>query len=180
MKIIVYIATSIDGYIADEDGSIEWLNTIPNPSNDDLGWSDFINSIDAIVMGKNTFDKVLSFNIDWPYPVPVFVLSNSMVTAPNGYKDKIKIINGNPKEIACFLKKQGFNNVYIDGGKTVQQFLNDDLIDELTITKIPILLGGGIPLFSEHGNQMAFELVETKVLINQLVKIRYERKRNCP
>ena len=177
MKYIVYIATSIDGYIADKVGGIEWLNTVPNPDKNDLGWSDFIKNIDAIVMGKNTFEKVLSFNMDWHYPVPTYILSNSIKEIPKGFEDKIEIINGTPKEVTELLNNKGYNNVYVDGGTTIQQFLKEDLIEELIITKIPILLGGGIPLFTELDNQMIFELIETKVLINHLVQIKYSRKR---
>jgi len=177
MNNIVYIATSIDGYIADKDGNIDWLYIVENPDKDDLGWSEFIKNIDAIVMGKNTFEKILSFNMGWHYQKPVFILSNSMKEIPEGFTDKIEIISGTPQEVTELLHNKGFNNIYVDGGTTVQQFLKEDLIEELIITKIPILLGGGIPLFKELDNQMVFELVETKIMINHLVQIKYKRKR---
>jgi len=177
MKNIVYIATSIDGYIADKNGNIDWLYIVENPDKDDLGWSEFIKNIDAIVMGKNTFEKILSFNMGWHYQKPVFILSNSMKVIPEGLADKIEIISGTPQEVTELLHNKGFNNIYVDGGATVQQFLKEDLIEELIITKIPILLGGGVPLFTELDNQMVFELVETKIMINHLVQIKYKRKR---
>jgi dihydrofolate reductase len=176
MKNVVYIATSIDGYIADKDGGVDWLNTIPNPNNDDLGWAEFISTIDCIVMGRNTFEKVLSFNVPWPYPVPVFVLSNSMNSIPEGYDDKIKILNGNPHEITKQLDKEGFKRAYIDGGKTVQKYLAEDLVDEITITKIPIMLGDGIPLFESFNKQIIWDHVETKILLDHLVKTKYVKK----
>ena len=78
MSNTVFIATSLDGYIADKDGGLDWLNSIPNPDNLDMGWVNFIDRIDALVMGRRTFDKVCSFNCEWPYCKPVFVLSNSL------------------------------------------------------------------------------------------------------
>jgi len=176
MKNIVYIATSIDGYIADKDGGIEWLNIIPNPANNDFGWSNFLSSVDAIVMGKNTFEMVISLGVEWPYPNPVFVVSNSMQEIPEGYEEKVEIIKGTPQEICSLLNSKGHETLYIDGGSVIQQFLKADLIDEMIITKIPILIGEGIPLFTKFNDQLVFELVETKILLNQLVQIKYKRK----
>jgi len=177
MNNIVYLATSIDGYIADRNGGIDWLNMVPNPSGDDLGWAEFLGRVDAVVMGRKTFEKVLSFGVDWPYPIPAFIVSTSMKEIPSGYGDKIEIIRGTPLEITEDLNKKGYENLYIDGGSTVQQFLKEDLIDELIITSIPIVLGGGIPLFNELDKQLVFELVTTEVLLEQLVKTTYRRKR---
>ena len=87
----VFIARSLDGFIADKNGGIDYLNTIPNPGNNDMGYMKFINKIEAIIMGRSTFEKVLSFGIDWPYSLPVFVLSNSLKEAPEGYKEKVNI-----------------------------------------------------------------------------------------
>ena len=88
MSNIVFIATSLDGYIADKDGGLDWLQSIPNPENLDMGWGDLIDRIDALVMGRKTFEKVCSFDCDWPYSKPVFVLSNSMKSKPDGYEGK--------------------------------------------------------------------------------------------
>ena len=78
MSNIVFIATSLDGYIADKNGGLGWLQSTPNPENLDMGWVDLIDRFDALVMGRKTFEKVCSFDCDWPYSKPVFVLSNSM------------------------------------------------------------------------------------------------------
>jgi len=74
----VFIATSLDGYIADRNGKIDWLNTIPNPDNNDMGYTEFTKGIDALLMGRKTFETVLGFDGDWPYNKPVFVLSNKL------------------------------------------------------------------------------------------------------
>ncbi|MBB6480024.1 dihydrofolate reductase family protein [Spirochaeta isovalerica] len=176
MKSIVYIAASLDGYIADRNNNLDWLETISNPDNIDTGFSDFLGRVDAIVMGRNTFEKVLSFGIDWPYPVPVFVCSTMLKEVPDELKSSVRIISGSPGEILSRLEKEGFTNLYIDGGRTIQNFLADDLIDEMIITTIPVLLGGGIPLFGELDNQLDFQLVSSEILLGQMVSSRFMRK----
>ncbi|HMH32991.1 MAG TPA: dihydrofolate reductase family protein [Puia sp.] len=178
MSNTVYIATSIDGYIAREDGTMDWLMDLPNPDQSDYGFSVFLGKMDGIIMGRKSFEAVLEFN-EWPYsvPVPVFVLSNSMKELPPGLPVKVEIVNGELKTMVESLKARGFNHLYIDGGKTIQGFLQADLIDEMIITRIPILLGAGIPLFSQQAPELRFEHVKTDVLNNMLVRSRYIRKR---
>ena len=174
---IVYIATSLDGYIADKDGGLDWLQSIPNAENIDLGWADFIDRIDAVVMGRNTFDKVRSFDCDWPYSKPVFVLSNSMKSIPEGYEGKAELVKGSLSAVIETIHQKGYQQLYIDGGVTVQSFLKEDLIDEIIITIIPTLLGGGTPLLGELSEQMEFEHVKTEVFLNAMVQNHYRRKK---
>jgi len=178
MSNIVYIATSIDGYIAREDHSIDWLMDLPNPDKSDYGFSEFLDRLDGIIMGRKTFEIVMGFK-QWPYakPVPIFVLSNSLLALPEKVLGKAELVTGELKEILKSLKKREINNLYIDGGKTVQSFLKEDLIDEMTITRIPILLGSGIPLFDNNSLELRFEHVETKVFNNMLVRSKYLRTR---
>jgi dihydrofolate reductase len=177
MSNIVYIATSLDGYIADKDGGLDWLQSIPNPDNLDMGWKNFIDRIDALVMGRKTFEKVCSFDCDWPYSKPVFVLSNSMKSIPEGYEGKAEPIKGSLSEVIDKIQQRGYKHLYIDGGVTVQSFLKEDLIDEIIITIIPTLLGGGTPLFGELSEQMEFEHVKTEVFLNAMVQNHYRRKK---
>jgi len=177
MTNIVYIATSLDGYIADKDGGLDWLQSIPNPDNLDMGWVNLIERIDAIVMGRKTFEKVCSFDCDWPYSKPVFVLSNSMQSIPEGYEDKVEPIKGSLAEVIEAIGLKGHKHLYIDGGVTVQSFLKEDLIDEMIITVIPILLGGGKPLFGELPKPMTFEYVKTEVYLNAMVQNHYRREK---
>ena len=172
-----FIATSLDGFIADRNGGIEWLHSIPNPDNQDMGYMDFIKDIDALVMGRKTFKTVCSFDMDWPYKQPVFVVSSSLDKIPEGYEDKAQLVKGSPKQIVTQIHKQGYYRLYIDGGVTIQRFLRDDLIDEIIISTLPILLGGGFPLFSDLPIEMKFQLVESKVHLNQLVQSHYKRVR---
>ena len=172
----VYIATSLDGFIATPDGGIDWLNEIPNPEGSDYGYADFMSGIDALVMGRKSFEKVLSFGV-WPYDKPVFVLSRSKVTIPKELDEKVEITNSSPEEIVAQLAELGYQNLYIDGGVTIHGFLEADLIDELIITRVPILLGDGIPLFSKLSQKMQFTHKKTETLNEMLVKSHYLRKR---
>ena len=174
---IVYITTSIDGFIAKKDGGINWLFDVPNPDNSDYGFQEFLNSIDAIVMGRNTFELVQTFT-EWPYYKPVFVLSNALKSVPESLSGKAEILNGSPEFIVKELNARKFFNLYIDGGKTIQGFLKLGLIDEIVITRIPILLGEGIPLFAELTKEQKFEHVNTTVFNNALVRSHYKRRKN--
>ena len=163
MKNYVYIATSLDGYIADIEEKLDWL---PNPSEEinlEINYPEFINSIDAIVMGKNTFNIVCSFDVEWPYLKPVFVVSNSIKEVPEKYKGKIQLLNGSVEDILKEVHSKGYKNLYIDGGVNIQNFLKQDLIDEIIITTIPILLGDGKPLFSKLSNRLNFECISSSV-----------------
>jgi len=167
----------MDGFIAKADGGLEWLDSIPNPEKSDFGYKDFIESIDAIVLGKNTFEKVLSFD-HWPYEKKVFVLSHSLKSIPDTLSGKVEIEKGDVPSIVSRLNKKGFTSLYIDGGKTIQLFLKNDLIDEMIITKVSVLLGDGIPLFSNLKIPLEFTVKSTKKLNPMLVQTHYLRNRN--
>ena len=129
-------------------------------------------------MGRTTFETVLGFDVDWPYDKPVFVLSTSLTEIPESHKEQAFLIKGTLTEILEQIHNKGYFRLYIDGGNTIQRFLAEDLIDELTITNFPVMLGGGSPLFSELPKELAFELVESKVYLNQLVQRHYRRNRS--
>ena len=172
----VYIATSLDGFIATSDGGVEWLDEIPNPEQNDFGFADFMKSIDALVMGRKTFEKVLTFGV-WPYNKPVFVLTKRKVEVPQKLEGKIKSVHGAPRDVVAQLRELGHHNLYIDGGITIQSFLEDDLIDEMIITRVPILLGEGIPLFGLLTKRLHFKHKSTEILNEILVKSHYIRIR---
>ena len=175
MSNIVYIATSLDGYIAKTDGSIDWLMEVPNPEQSDFGFNDFIERIDGIIMGRNTFETIIKFD-KWPYTKPVFVLSNKLKRIPEKFEYKVEIINGPLKNIIHNLKKRNIIDLYVDGGKTIQSFLKENLIDKLIITRIPIILGSGISLFAEIDFEIKFKHIKTEVYNNYLVKSAYIRE----
>jgi dihydrofolate reductase len=176
MSNYVYIAASIDGFIATSDGDVDWLMEA-NPDKSDYGFADFMDGVDALIMGRNTFDKVITFG-EWSYTKPVFVLSNSLTEVPEKLKGKVEIIKGDIKGIVKNMKKQGYKNLYIDGGKVIQSFLKEDMIDEIIITRIPILLGKGIALFGEVDQSLKFKHTKTEVFNDSLVQSWYLRVRS--
>ena len=125
--------------------------------------------------GRNTFEKVLEFD-DWPYEQLVFVLSNTLKKVPEYLIDRVEIVSGDLKTILEDLEKRELKNLYVDGGKTIQSFLKEDLIDEMIITTVPILLGDGIPLFGHLERDLKFKCVKVE-LLGDLVKHYYERIR---
>jgi len=173
----VFIATSLDGYIAGENGDISWLHSIPNPDNIDMGYADFMAQVDALVMGRNTFETVCGFDIDWPYNKPVFVLSNKLSEIPLKYEGKAFLVNGSLNEVLAKIHKKGYKELYIDGGTTIRNFLKEDLIDEIIITTIPIMLGNGVPLFSSLNRQLQFECRESKIYLKKIVQNSFKRVR---
>ena len=173
MSNCVFIAASLDGFIARDDGSIDWLTGFDNPDNNDYGYKEFIARIDAIVMGRNTFEFARKIE-PWPHARPVFVLSTTLDPSRHG-SEKFEILNAQPGDAVRDLGSRGFNNLYIDGGKTIQRFLAGDLIDELTITRVPILLGSGIPLFGALDKELAFRHINTIAYPNGLLKSTYLR-----
>lgn len=177
MKNFAYIGKSIDGFIAGINNELDWLNIVPNPNNDDMGFIDFMNSIDAIVMGKTTYQTVCAFDGEWPYNKHVFVLSDSISSIPDIHQGKVTLLKGNEIDIINEIHQKGFYNLYIDGGKTIQNFLRKNLIDEITITTIPILLGDGIKLFTSLPFQLELKHIKTKVYLEQIVQTHYQIKK---
>jgi len=173
----VFIATSKDNFIADKNGNIDWLHSIPNPNQDDMGYQEFMNGVDALLMGRNTFDTVSGFDIEWPYEKPVFVLSNSLKQIPDELSGKVELLKGDLNSVLNTIYNKGYSNLYIDGGKLIQSFLKEDLIDEMTITKIPILLGEGVSLFSSLEHPLNFECINTKIYLNSIVQNQFKRVR---
>ncbi|MDP8212979.1 MAG: dihydrofolate reductase family protein [Candidatus Zapsychrus exili] len=178
MSNYVFVATSLDGFIADENGGIDWLMEVPNPDKIDYGYAELMKNTDALVMGRSTFEKVLTFG-EWFYTKPVFVVSNSLTEIPENLKDKVEIVKGDMREVVRNLNSQGYKNLYVDGGKLIQSFLKEDLIDELIINKIPILLGRGIPLFGEIDQKLKFKHTKTEVFNDSLVMSCYLRDRDA-
>ncbi|MDR2516681.1 MAG: dihydrofolate reductase family protein [Spirochaetaceae bacterium] len=175
----IYIAVSLDGFIARPDGGVDWLPVPDGAEDGDFGFSEFMSRIDAVVMGRRTLETVLGFNLPvWPYEKPVFVLSTSRRSVPEYLNGKAEIIGGgNVRETLARLNARGFRDLYIDGGKTIQGFLAEDLIDEMIITTIPVILGGGISLFGAAGKELGFAVEKIEGFGSRMVKIFYRRLR---
>jgi dihydrofolate reductase len=179
VKASVYIATSLDGYIARSDGDIEWLSAAssdgsPGRSGEDYGYRAFLDTVDALVMGRRTYEKVLTFD-EWPYgDLPVVVLSRGEVDVPERIAGTVEAMSGPPEELVGRLAERGATHLYVDGGATIQGFLAAGLIQQLIITRIPILLGEGIPLFGPLERDIRLRHLETRAYPNGLVQSRYE------
>lgn len=172
----VYIAISLDGYIATVDGGVEWLDDIPHPDALAYGYESFMDGIDALVMGRHTFEKVLSFD-HWPYQKPVFVVSSQLHEVPEQLRHEVEICHGALPDLVKALNGRGYQNLYVDGGQLITGFLREDLIDEMIISTLPILLGSGIPLFGHVENRLHFKLIEIKRFDNSLLMSHYKRER---
>jgi len=175
LKASAYIATSLDGFIARENGNIDWL---PAPGKDesaeDYGYKEFMDTVDVLVMGRNTFEKVLTFP-EWPYGnKPVVVLSHRPVNVPGHLARSVEAMSCSPHDLVRRLSERGARHLYVDGGKTIRGFLDEGLIQQIIITRVPILIGSGIPLFGPLKRDIRLRHVETRQFPNGLVQNRYE------
>lgn len=169
----VFIATSLDGFIARPDGDIDWL-LARDASDEDHGYTRFIAEIDAIVMGRGTFEKVQGF-APWPYERPVLVLSASLAGAPVPERlvGKVRVVDLSPEDALVALRAEGCRRVYVDGGKLIQSFLRRGLIEDLVITLVPVLLGAGRPLFGPLEADVSLAHEATVSFPSGLVQMRY-------
>lgn len=176
IKCSVYIAASVDGFIAKPGGDLDWLlrPEFAVSKIRGLSYEEFISTVDALVMGRNSFEKVLSFP-EWPYgSTPVVVLTGRGLVIPDHVRGTVRTASGSPEQIVSQLASEGKRHLYIDGGITIQRFLKARLIDEITITLIPVLLGGGIPLFGPDGIEQPLRLIDSLASDNGVVQVRYE------
>lgn len=171
----VFIAASLDGFIARLDGDISWLtNSVYTIQSEDFGIAEFYSSVDTLVMGRKSYETALGFP-EWPYShLRVVVLSHSALVIPPGLVNKVEHMSGSPAEIAQRLEDSGSHRVYVDGGKTIQGFLQAGLIDEITLTTIPILLGGGVRLFGPFDCDISLQLVSSRAYPNGFVQTKYK------
>jgi dihydrofolate reductase len=161
----VFIATSLDGFIARTDGTIDWLHEANAlvPAGEDCGYEAFMASIDALLLGRKTYETVLTFD-EWPYgDKAVYVLSDQLTSLAPDVPDTARLIRGSIPSIVDQLRERGHRRVYVDGGSTIQSFLAAGLVDELTITRIPVLLGSGRPLFAPATSDLVLQHVSTRV-----------------
>lgn len=168
-KFSVYIATSIDGYIAQEDGGLDWLERIPTP-NEDFGFKEFMASVDVLVMGRNTYEVVSGFD-KWPYHGKrVVVLSRTLESV----RDEAELFSGSLQELVAKLSSEGVGHVYVDGGVTISSFMEAGLVNQMIITVIPIVLGKGIRLFNPMDREHNCSLTSAQPYPSGLVQLRYE------
>lgn len=170
MKASVFVGASIDGFIARADGGLDWL---PAGGGEPHGYDEFIASVDALVLGRNTFETVLGFGT-WPYgQKPVFVLSTRPL-APTPPGSVVEHLAGDPVGIVSQLSARGIGHIYVDGGLTIQGFLRAGLIQRLVITRVPVLIGTGIPLFGPTDRDIVLRHIATRTFATGLVQSEYE------
>src|SRR2546422_5830788 len=169
MKASVFIGTSVDGFIARANGALDFL---PPGGGEPHGYDEFMATVDALVIGRKTFETVLTFDT-WPYAEkPVFVLSTRpLAAAPPG--TIVERMSGAPPDIVSQLAARGLRHIYVDGGITIQRFLHAGLIQRLIITRVPVLIGDGIPLFGTIEHDIMLRHVATRQYASGLVQSEY-------
>lgn len=171
MTCTAFIATSLDGYIARPNGAIDWL-PVPEAGGDDYGYNAFMDSVEAIVMGRNTYELVLTFG-GWHYPKPVVVLSSKGVSVSEELSEKVFQTSGSPSDVLAYCATRGWRSLYIDGGVTIQNFLAAGLMNRLIVTRVPVLIGSGLPLFGAVPADVKLTHVKTQAFANGLVQSEY-------
>ena len=174
-KVILYIAMSLDGYIARQDGDIGWLSLVEQ-TGEDYGYNDFIATVDTVILGRKTYDKVLSFGIGFPHAdKECYVITRSEIPS----KEKITFYNKDLKELVTTLKDKTGKNIFIDGGaEIVNELVKQNLIDEYIISIIPILLGNGIKLFNDSAREQQLQCINVQKFESGLVQLHYERNQS--
>ena len=169
-KISVYIATSIDGYIARQNGSLDWLDRVGG-FDEDYGFQMLLNSIDALIIGRKTYE--VATTVPDPYPGKrVVVLSKSL----NSVRKGMELYRGDLTQLASRLHSDGVKHIWVDGGMTISQFLVLQMVDSMTLSLIPVILGAGISLFNPIGKEQACRLISSQSYPGGLVQLTYEMK----
>lgn len=171
-KVILYIAQSLDGFIAREDDDISWLSMVEREG-EDYGYQAFVDTVDTVFMGRRTYEKVLSFGIEFPHKNrKCYVLT----TSRTGFDENVTYFSGDLELFVKALKSEKGGNIFIDGGaEAVRAFKSKDLIDEYVVSIIPILLGKGIRLFKETDVESTLELIDSVHFDSGLVQLSYRR-----
>jgi dihydrofolate reductase len=189
MKCSAFIATSADGYIADLKGGIDWLyadvqkdaatsKATAIDENPDLGFKEYISTVDCMVMGRKCMEVISSMNLtpeQWPYgDIEIIVLSKTIKEPPRNLADKVTMYGGEIKDLIQSLKNKGLKHAYIDGGATITSFINLKLINSMTVTQAPILLGSGLSLFGFINNPVALNKIESTTYSSGFMQIKYD------
>jgi len=172
-KIILYIASSLDGKIADKNGEVGWLEKIPNPDKTDYGYKDFYDSIDTTLMGNRTWQQVKGFGIGNPYKGK----TNYVITRDNllTRDEHVQYVHGNVADFIQKIKKETGKDIWcVGGGELIALLFNNNFIDEIRIFLMPIVLGEGISLTGILDNYVHLKLLDTKSYNSGVVEFNYE------
>ncbi len=170
MTVSVFVGTSVDGFIARLNGDLDFL---PPGGGEPHGYDEFIASVDAIVIGRKTFETVLAFEA-WPYPGKRVVVLSSRPVDSSAARCAVEHMGGPPAEIVSRLAASGARHLYVDGGITIQGFLRAGLVRRLIVTRVPVLIGEGIPLFGSLPHDVRLRLVASRQFPSGLVQSEYE------
>lgn len=170
-KIKVYIAASLDGYIARPDGDLDWLTEFPNPTKEDYGYNEMLTSVDTVIMGGRTYHELSCMDILWPYKdKKTFVVSHKAIDT----KENIEFITDNIIERISDLKNRSSQDIWLaGGGELITMCINAGLVDEMPICYIPVILGSGIPLFPSNPKESNWELRENIAYASGIIKLSY-------
>jgi dihydrofolate reductase len=178
MKTSVFVGASVDGFLARKNGDMDFLSEAEGVPH---GFEEFQATIDAYVMGRRTFDWIRGWmrrhENRWPFDKPVFVLSRSpsRVKIPSGAR--CERLQGRPKRVCAALARRGYRSLYVDGGRTIQEFLRAGCVDRLIVTRVPVLIGGGVPLFGALSHDVRLQHVKTRVIRQRFVQTEYRVRR---
>jgi dihydrofolate reductase len=175
-KLVLYIAASLDGYIARGDGGLDWLDSLPNPENIDHGYSEFLQGIGHILMGRKTYQEVLGLGIDWPYSgIETFVVSRNsdfLISSPDTF-----LVSQDVQPFVEDLKRKAQKDIWlVGGGQLISLFIHLGLLDRMILTFIPAIIGDGIPLFPRHTKETYWTLSGSEAFSTGAVTLFYERK----
>jgi dihydrofolate reductase len=173
MTASVFVGTSVDGFIARQNGDLDWL---PADGGEPHGYDEFMATVDTIVIGRNTFETVMGFET-WPYGEKRVVVLSSRPVDLSPARDRggfVEQMGGDPSGIVSELAARGAQHLYVDGGVTIQRFLGSGLIQRLVITRVPVLIGDGIPLFGSLPRDVRLRHVATRSYSSGLVQSEYE------
>ena len=173
----VFIGTSLDGFIARRNDDIAWLTEYPTLG-EDHGFNAHMDRVDGVVMGRGTYEVIRDMR-PWYYSKPVVVLSRSITQAdiPDGIADKVEVMNAEPAEAMRRLEQRGWKAAYVDGGTTIQSFLRAGLVEDMVISRIPVLIGDGISLFGPLDADLVLDHVSTRAFPSGLVQSTYRVRR---
>ena len=170
MRASVFVGVSVDGFLARRNGDLDFL---PPDGGEEHGYEAFVATVDAIVIGRGTFEKVLTFG-EWPYgDKRIVVLSSRPLDLSGVPRESVEQMSGPPEEIVARLSARGMRHAYVDGGITIQRFLRAGLIQRLIVTRVPVLIGDGIPLFGALDSDVKLRHVETRSYASGLLQSEY-------
>ncbi len=173
MKTSVFVGVSVDGFLARPDGGLDFLDA---GGNEPHGYEEFVATVDTIVMGRKTFETVLGFGGWHLGDMPIVVLSSRPVdlTVATSRGGRVEQMGGEPADVAARLSDRGVQHAYLDGGITIQRFLRAGLVNRLVVTRVPVLIGSGLPLFGSLPHDVRLRHVSTKAFRTGLVQSEYE------